>query len=723
MSTELPQDEDGVRPLAQQRRRSRLLWSLYALLALLLAWLSGEWLAQREKGLQVDAIHRTLEVQALALRGTVARYKHIPFVSAQQADITALLRAPKDRALLNRVNRYLQETSRRVGAQALYLMDNQGLTLAASNWLEPQSFVGDNYAFRPYFQDAMAGRDGFFYAIGSTTRIPGMFIAAPVRLGEEPIGVLAIKVSLDDIQDTWRRSKDPVYLADAHGVIFLGSQPQWQYQATRALQAEELAWLRRHRQYGEHAEFALVPWEQKSAAPDASYETRTVVDGQARQYLTLEEELPELGWKLVVMADLAPAAWARWIGQALCALLALVLLLAIKIVQQRERRYQEARRHRRELEKRVLERTAELQEAHAFRKAMGDSLVVGMRARDLEGRILYVNPALCDITGYSAHELMGQLPPYPYWHPEDIEKHWQNNNAVLSGQTTMQGFESRIRHRNGHDVYTMIYSAPLIDGNGRHSGWMSSVVDITEQKHAEEQQRLQVGKMQHTGRLASLGEMASTLAHELSQPLMALNSFAGAARAFAQRGHNAQLLESLADISSQAQRAADIVSRIRGFVRQQSSGFRDCDANQVISNVLALMRPEIRLQQARVSTQLAPQLPAIQADRLLLEQVVLNLLLNALQALQGQPATERRVLVQTRVQDGMLLICVSDNGPGIAAPVVAQLFEPFFTTKPEGLGLGLNICRTTVEAHRGRLTFENCQPRGALFTVYLPLTP
>jgi PAS domain S-box-containing protein len=420
------------------------------------------------------------------------------------------------------------------------------------------------------------------------------------------------------------------------------------------------------------------------------------------------------------MTDLVPVNWARWMGRALAVLLALVLILAFKVAQQRERRYIEMRRHRSELEKRVLERTAELQESHAFRKAMGDSLLVGMRARDLAGRMIYVNPALCDITGYRADELVGHLPPYPYWHPDDLEKHWQDNDAVLSGKTTMNGFESRIRHRDGHDVYTMVYSAPLIDSTGKHSGWMSSVVDITEQKRAEEQQRVQAAKMQRTGRLATLGEMASTLAHELSQPLMALGSFAGAARAYADRGHRELLNETLSDISAQTQRAAEIVGRIRGFVRQQTAGFQECTVNEVVSNVLALMRPEIRHQQARVITQLDAKLPTIQADRVLLEQVVLNLVLNALQAMQDKYPVDKQVRVQTGAQDDMVFIRVSDRGPGIAQSVVAQLFEPFFTTKPDGLGLGLNICRTTIESHRGRLEFENAPQGGAIFTVYLP---
>ena len=601
---------------------SMALWALYAMLAVACAWGAGEWSAQRERRSQVDTIHRTLEVQALALRGTADRYNQIPFVTAQQADVAALLLTPKSAALVDRVNRYLQEASRRLGSNALYLMNAEGMTVAASNWQEPDTFVGKSYVFRPYFKDAMEGREGFFYGVGSNTRIPGLFFSSPVRVGGAVVGVVAIKVSLSDIEEAWRRAKDPVYLADRYGIIFLGSVPAWQYKATRPLTPDELEWVRRHRQYGDQTDFAAVGWEQRTPADDGSYETLTRIDARAQQLLSINEDFPEFGWKLVVMKDLTPVKWARWTGQALAALLAIVLLLAFKVAEQRERRYREMQRYRQELEQRVQERTAELQDAYAFRKAMGDSLVVGMRARDLQGRILYVNPALCDITGYTAEELVGQLPPYPYWHPDDMERHWQDNDAVLSGSTGMRGFESRIRHRDGHDVYTMVYSAPLIDSHGQHSGWMSSVVDISEQKHAEELQRAQAAQMQRTGRLASMGEMASTLAHELSQPLMALVTYAGAARALAERGQQTALLETLNDSSAQARRAADIVNRIRGFVRQQTPGFEPVQLADVVNNVMALMQPEVRQQQARVLPVLNAAVPVVQADRLLLEQEI-----------------------------------------------------------------------------------------------------
>ena len=167
---------------------------------------------------------------------------------------------------------------------------------------------------------------------------------------------------------------------------------------------------------------------------------------------------------------------------------------------------------------RVKERTRELQEAHSFRKAMEDSLLVGMRARDLDGRIIYVNPALCEITGYSADDLMGRQPPYPYWHPENMEKHWQDNAVALSGHAALTGFESRIRHKDGMSS-TMVYTA-ADRCVGQARGWMSSVV-TSACRNAEERQRLRV-KLQRLTAWQPRGNGLHDGARA-NQPLMAVS--------------------------------------------------------------------------------------------------------------------------------------------------------------------------------------------------------
>jgi two-component system sensor histidine kinase DctS len=706
------------------RRRAWLWWALVALLAVAFVAAAGELAARRESQQQTDAMRRALEIHTLGLHGAATRFEYLPFAVAMYKDIHAVLATPGDAAVVARANRLLEGVNQRAGSSALYLMNMQGRTLAASNWSLPGSFVGHVYRDRPYFTAARDGGQGLFYGVGLTTKVPGLFMASPVRDGAgEVIGVVAVKVSLDPIEDAWERVKEPILLVDERGIVFLGNVPEWQFKTIRAIDEMGMEWLRYYRQYGERMEFEQLPWRIERSDPAAAYALRTSIAGRQRDFIAVDEALPDFGWTLTVMADQTHADQARRNAWALASLAAVALWLAALVWRQRERRLIEQRQASAALEARVRERTQELQNAHAFRKAMEDSLLVGMRARDLEGRIIYVNPALCEMCGYSAEELVGRKPPYPYWHPDDMEQHWLDNEATLSGRAVHTGFESRMRHRDGHDVHTMLYTAPLIDGEGKHGGWMISVVDMSTQKRAEEQQRLHEEQLRHASRLASLGEMASTLAHELNQPLMALSSFASAAQAFARQGQQQLLASSLDDITAQAQRAADIVRRVRGFVQQHTHGVEPVPLNHCVGSVLGLLKPEIRRRRARVVTQLATELPDVPGDRVLLEQVLLNLVLNALQAMQDTPVPQRIVEIDTAWADGLVTLSVADRGPGIDAKAAAQLFTSFFTTKPDGLGLGLSICRTIVEGHRGRLVFDNRPGGGAVFTVQLHPMP
>lgn len=697
-------------------------WAALLGLSLLVVVLSGEWASDRAARNQADEIRRAAEVQLSGLRDATGRYRHLPFTAALHPVVLALLNAPGQAALVQSANRYLEELNRLAGSDVLYLIDARGVTLAASNWAAPHSFVGHNYANRPYFTEALAGRSGRFYGVGQTTGEPGLFISAPVRgNGDQVLGVVTVKVSLRQLQESWRIAKDPILLTDARGIVFLSSVPQWLYHATRPVDADGLAQVRRDQQYGPRASFPQLPWKVARDSDRPGALIRTQIDGQARHFLAVSEPVEDLPWTLTVMADHDQVLRTResaWMVAVLCLSL---LLLGGLYWRLRERRFAEQRDARRELELRVEERTHALGEAHAFRKAMEDALPVGMRARDVEGRITYVNPAFCQMTGFEAGELLGRLPPYPYWHPDEVTRHWHHYDAMMSGRSAPDGHESRLRHKDGHEVITMVYTAPLIDAEGRHAGWMSSVVDVTEQRRAELQQRQNEAQLQHAQRLASLGEMASTLAHELNQPLMALSSFASAAKAFAQRGDGALLAQSLDDTIAQAQRSAEIVRRIRGFVRQRTAGAEDCALATLVAQALALLRGELRECQVTPEVRIPDDLPLLRGDRVLLEQVLLNLVSNSLHAMRSVPAAERRLDIEAQQRAGCIQLQLADRGTGIDPAIADQVFEPFFTTRPGGLGLGLNICRTIVEAHRGRLFFAGREGGGTVFTLELPI--
>jgi two-component system sensor histidine kinase DctS len=363
-----------------------------------------------------------------------------------------------------------------------------------------------------------------------------------------------------------------------------------------------------------------------------------------------------------------------------------------------------------------------LSNEYAFRKAMEDSLFTGLRARDLEGRIIYVNPAFCRMTGFNAAELVNRLPPMPYWAPEEHEATQAAHQKSLAGQAPNEGVELRFQRKNGERFDALIYEAPLIDAEGRHTGWMGSVVDITERKRAEELTRQQQEKLQFTARLVTMGEMASTLAHEINQPLSAISSYTTGCLNRLEAGDlpRDELREALGKLASQAQRAGHVIRRIYDFVRRSEPQRAPCDVNAIVEDAIGLIEGDARKRGARIALDLAEALPQVRADRVMLEQVLLNLMRNGIDAMQATPLADRQLVVRTVAADDGIAVSVADRGSGIAQEAAERLFEPFFSTKPEGMGMGLNICRSIVESHKGRLWVEANPEDGSIFRFTLP---
>jgi len=370
---------------------------------------------------------------------------------------------------------------------------------------------------------------------------------------------------------------------------------------------------------------------------------------------------------------------------------------------------------------RRLEAERALQAAHAFSQAMGDSLKTGLRARDLTGRIIYVNPAFCSMVGWTADELTGRSPPMPYWVDEDIDNTRALHDRILAGEGPSKGFEIQLKRRNGEIFPALIHEAPLIDANGRHTGWMSSVIDISEQKRADELAQQQQERLQATARLVTMGEMASSLAHELNQPLAAITSYnAGCLNQLASQSADIDgIRQALAKSMEQAQRAGRIIRRIYEFVRRSEPKTEPCDVARLIDETLTLIEGEMRRKDIRLIREVSRNLPEIDGDHVLLVQALLNLVRNAIDALEAVPPGNRRIAVSAHERTDHVEITIADTGPGISSSVAEHLFEPLFTTKPEGMGMGLNICRSVIEAHQGRLWYEPSGDGGSIFHVSL----
>jgi two-component system, LuxR family, sensor histidine kinase DctS len=396
--------------------------------------------------------------------------------------------------------------------------------------------------------------------------------------------------------------------------------------------------------------------------------------------------------------------------------------------------------------RRRLRAEQDLADALAFRKAMEDSLVTGLRARDLQGRITYVNPAFCELVGFSAEELLGNSAPAPYWPPELAGEYQKRQEIRLTGEHSppREGYESVFMRKDGSRFPVLIIEAPLINHHGIQTGWMSAFLDMSEQRRVEEISRASQERLQATARLATVGEMASLLSHELNQPLAAISGYATGTlnllksqmASQAASGGDADPMPdievAMRRIAEQAERAGKVIKSVHDFVRRRDKEREPVEPQALLDAIMPLVSLQARKLGVRVETRLARGLPDVLCDRTMVEQVLLNLARNAMQAMDQVHVADPSLLIEVRraiaVGGGettpgksWLEFSVTDVGPGIPEQVKQQLFTPFFTTKAEGMGLGLSLCRTVVEQHGGFLGFEPNRPQGTIFRFTLPV--
>ncbi|ACR29559.1 oxygen sensor histidine kinase FixL [Burkholderia glumae] len=495
-----------------------------------------------------------------------------------------------------------------------------------------------------------------------------------------------------------------------------------------------------------------------------------------------------------------------------------------------------------------------------FRRAMENSVLIGMRVLDMHGRITHVNPAFCRMTGWDEEDLVGKVAPFPYW-PRDAYPEMQRQlDMTLRGKAPSSGFELRVRRKDASMFHARLYVSPLIDSSGRQTGWMSSMTDITEPKRAREElaaaherfttvlesldaavsvlaadeaellfanryyrhlfgirpdghlelsgggfdstqassdsidmvdafaglpataltestadaqevyvesiqkwfevrrqyiqwvdghlAQMQIAtdittrkkaqelahqqeeKLQFTSRLMTMGEMASSIAHELNQPLAAINNYCSGTVALVKsgRGTAETLLPALEKTAQQALRAGMIVKRIREFVKRSEPKRQAARVADIIADAVGLAEIEARKRRIRIVTEIRARMPIIYVDPVLIEQVLMNLMKNAAEAMGDvkDPQADGLIRVVADLEAGFVDIRVIDQGPGVDEASAERLFEPFYSTKSDGMGMGLNICRSIIESHRGRLWVVNNieadgRVSGATFHCSLPI--
>ena len=371
-----------------------------------------------------------------------------------------------------------------------------------------------------------------------------------------------------------------------------------------------------------------------------------------------------------------------------------------------------------------------LRERNARIRRLVDANIIGIVVWNAEGHILEVNGAFLRMMGYEHEDLVSGHVRWTDLTPPEWRKVDEQALRELSETGRAQPNEKEFVRKDGSRVSVMVGAATFKAGDKEG---VAFVLDLTERKRAEEKVRESErryrevqSELAHANRVATMGQLSASIAHEVNQPIAATITGAGAGLRWlsAQPPDVEQVRQVLNGILSDGNRAADVVGRVRALVKKAPPRTEPVDMNDVIREVIELTRGEAWKHGASVQAQLADDLPSIAGDRVQLQQVVLNLVINAFEAMDGVSDGVRELLISTATADsGYVTVAVRDSGSGFVADSAERLFAAFFSTKPTGLGMGLSICRSIVEAHGGRLWASENVPRGAIFQFTVPAPP
>nr|WP_246770832.1 sensor histidine kinase [Aestuariivirga sp. YIM B02566] len=556
----------------------------------------------------------TLRLAVAVLRGQMSRYQSLPALIADHYDIQALLADPDNPARRTKADAYLKEINVLLASSDIYVIKPGGETIAASNYDGPVSFVGENFSYRPYYQDAIQGRQGRFFALGTTSLKRGYYFSSPVTIRDEIKGVVVFKVDIDAIEASWKGDDYEILVSDPEGIIFMTDQLDWLYSSLKPLTADRLARTEASRRYA-NATLRELPITQTSISGGHQLMTITM-GGQAREYLVLAEPMPEAGWTVSVLLDTAPVhAQAMTSVTAALLLLGLAVLAAAILLQRRARlreRLELQRSAQAELEERVALRTADL--------------------------------------------------------------------ALVNQQLG---------------------------------------TEVAERRATEQQLRQTQSDLIQAGKLAALGQMSAALSHELNQPLTAVKTYADNAAILIERNRTEEARDNVSRISSLADRMASISRHLRNFARKPNEQLGPVALADVVKDTLEIVAWRLKAAQTEVAVDLGSRPLIVQAGQIRLQQVLVNLISNAADAVEGQAV--RLITLTARRQDDKVTIAVADNGPGIPDAIAPRIFDPFFTTKGvgKGLGLGLSISYNIIKDFGGNLAVMNQLEGGALFTITL----
>jgi two-component system C4-dicarboxylate transport sensor histidine kinase DctB len=579
-------------------------------------WLAYELALQSGFGSLQRMANDRLSLLQLTLDATIERFRYLPTALAQAAPITGIYEHPDSPRARQAANQYLKSLNDAAGSSDIYVLDHSGVALAASNYLDKNNFIGKNYAFRPYFTEALNSDEGRYYAVGATTGKPGYFLwhSANEDAGKGA-GVAVVKVDLHPLQSEWKSTGALVAMLDPNGVIFLTSRPNWQYRPISHLSESQLRVLRDTRQYGRDID-DLNPLF-AGERTDHGMKVVRIDEPEERtshDYVVFSRPLPKHGWTLVVLFPLRSVQQQAAVVAAAVMLAVLATLLIYLVTHQRRQIVRAKLNAHHVLEQRVTERTAEL----------------------------------------------------------------AATNSLLSAQ-------------------------------------------ITERTRTERDLRRTQDNLVHATKMASLGQALAGVAHEINQSLAAMTTYIAGARVLLDRNDKDSTLSNLQLVSAIVSRMGALTQHLKTFARKDTASKQATDLTAAIRYALSLVDYRVAEQDVTLHISVPEQPVYVIGNAVRLEQVIVNLISNALDAMRERPQRQLTIDVEHGERCASLKVC--DTGRGIASEHLSSVFDPFYTTKDvgQGLGLGLSISYGIIQDMGGEITVESALDQGTTFRIVLPL--
>ena len=694
--------------------------------------------------------HADLNRYILTMRQKLARFRDIPQLLSKHPDLVRMLRKQANSNDLLRANRLLSEINRILGTRDSYLMNVDGLTVASSNWASEHSFIGGNFNYRPYFKIAIAGGLGQYFALGTTSKRRGFFYSYPVRHKEKVLGVIVVKIDLNEIERDWNEKDIKLLVSDEDGVIFISTRKDWIFKTLKPLAADDLQRIESSKRYLDKKLVPLNITQWLPSGKNSQIITLAEANGSKReqQYLMQSGIVGNSDLNVSILADLERVqrqvlATLLYVGTVYIA----VVLLVMVIIARRRIAKQRSQFELRELQA--------LESSEAKVKAIINNTWAGLITLDTKGCIESMNVTAQKLFVYTEDELTGRE-FYQLLLDVDLQLYMQQIDQQRSSnvETLIAG---QVLCGDGRKV-----PIEFVVGKMRQQGdlnFLITVQDITERKEYEAQleqsrqllesrveqrtleltnanERLLKEIKQHsqtqneliqTAKLAVIGQMSAGINHELNQPLMAIRGYADNARKFLKLNKERTVDENLDEIAQLTERMAKILHPLKEFSRKSSGQSQLVPVSALRAGVLAILYPRLEKSKVEVDWPELQQDYCVAGDLLRLEQVMVNLIANAMQAVEAEQRP-KIVIAQRLTKKRQLLISVRDNGPGIDEEKLTQIFEPFFTTKKEGqgLGLGLSISQRIIEDVGGQLSAKNYSSadskssfQGAEFNVLL----